>query len=257
LLYWPDIRGATVKQASAAIATGDESVLSPDSIAQKSIALQGFGTLEYLLYGTPADTIATPDGSFACRFALAVSRNIATVAGEASAGWAEGAEFPRLLANPAPDNPLARTHKEAAERLLSLLPDSLETARDQRILPALGDSAKDSKVRRAPFWRSGLTLKVIAANLSGVVEAVKVSDIDDALPEDARFLVSNATFGLENVISVLDGLDGGFEAALKDPEGRDKLTYVTVAIREAREEIGPKLFQALDLTAGFNASDGD
>ena len=47
------------------------------------------------------------------------------------------------------------------------------------------------------------------------------------------------------------------EAALTQPEGRDRLTYVITALASLRTTYGVSIASAAGLSPGFNALDGD
>src|SRR5262245_35011785 len=79
LFFWPDPKGLGDRQIRDAIAKRDESVTKPEALSGKSVALQGFPALEYLLYGDGAETLAAPSeaSAFRCAFARAVATNSA------------------------------------------------------------------------------------------------------------------------------------------------------------------------------------
>src|SRR5262245_31544549 len=50
LFFWPDPKGLGDRQIRDALVKHDESVTKPETLAGKSVALQGLPALEYLLY---------------------------------------------------------------------------------------------------------------------------------------------------------------------------------------------------------------
>ncbi|TIT84015.1 MAG: peptidase M75, Imelysin, partial [Mesorhizobium sp.] len=51
MLYWPDRKGIGLKQVQAALAGKDPTATDPAQLADKSVAMQGLGALEFVLYG--------------------------------------------------------------------------------------------------------------------------------------------------------------------------------------------------------------
>jgi len=58
IFYWPDPKGLGTRQVRKALEKQDQSVTDVNSLASKSVALQGLSALEYLLYGDGAATLA-------------------------------------------------------------------------------------------------------------------------------------------------------------------------------------------------------
>src|SRR5690606_25449867 len=58
ILFWPDRKSIGLKQVQAAIADHDESATDPDRISGKSVAMQGLGALDFILFGTGSDDLA-------------------------------------------------------------------------------------------------------------------------------------------------------------------------------------------------------
>lgn len=257
VLFWPDPRSRGMKQVQKVLATGDETATSASTLARKSVALQGLGALEFLLYGTPSQEIKSQSGAFACRYATAIAGNLEAIAGDAHADWMRDDGFAGLLLNPGAENAVARSHQEAAEELLTVLPNALEAIRDQKIVRPLGADVSKARHKRAPYWRSGLTVHILAANISGLHELLEVSGVQIVLPEGVQFLVRNGLFGLSTAESRLEGMDGTVETVFTDPDMRGTLTYLTVVLGQTQKELGADLFRALDLTMGFNRLDGD
>ena len=105
---------------------------------------------------------ATPE-HFRCGLAGAIAANVDAIAGEALAGWNGEKGWTALIENPSADNPVYRTHAEAATEILKAILTGLEEMRDQRLLPAVGTTPDDASARRAPYYRSGQTIAYLQA----------------------------------------------------------------------------------------------
>src|SRR5690606_22737995 len=68
ILFWPDRKGIALRQVQAILADKDEAALAPETLARKSVAVQGLGALEFVLHGTGSEDLATPDGAFRCDY---------------------------------------------------------------------------------------------------------------------------------------------------------------------------------------------
>jgi len=96
LFYWPDPKGLGLKQVREALANEDETVTA-QTLAPKSVALQGLPALEELLYGDGADTLAKGgNAAFRCRFAASIAANVDNIAKEVVEGWSDGAPFTKV-----------------------------------------------------------------------------------------------------------------------------------------------------------------
>ena len=81
LLFWPDSKGIALKQVQQALAQKDPTATSADTLKNKSVAMQGLGALEFVLFGTGSETLGTTDGAYRC----SDGRAIATLVGGISA----------------------------------------------------------------------------------------------------------------------------------------------------------------------------
>jgi hypothetical protein len=57
---WPDKRGSVSKHLSRLLASADRSALEPERFAQGSVAVQGLGALEVLLFDSDVEAVPNP-----------------------------------------------------------------------------------------------------------------------------------------------------------------------------------------------------
>lgn len=257
ILYWPDRKGIGLKQVQAAIAAGDPTAADPAGIAGKSVAMQGLGALEYILYGTGADDLLGAAGAYRCAFGAAVAGNIAAIAADVDAAWRKPDGFAALWQNPGPDNPVYRDGSEAVTDLLGVLIDGLEVVRDVRIKGFLGAGPGADKPRQAIYWRSGNTGASLAANLDGMDRLFTVSRIGEALPEDARWMAESVHIQLANGAADARAAAGPIDATLADPARRGKLEHLRLVTSSLSQLVGTRMTAEFGLTAGFSSLDGD
>lgn len=257
VLYWPDRRSTGLKQVQAILAGAEASAAVPASLAGKSVAVQGLGALEFVLFGTGSDDLAAAAG-FRCAYAAAISGNVAAIAATLDAAWTGGAGAAGLWATPGPDNPLYRDGGEALGELLDTMIHGMELVRDVRINGFLGEEAAGDKPKQALFWRSGETIASLRGNLASIDGLLEASGMSGHLPEDRRWIVGSARFELGNADRTLAGLEGlPMADILADPDLRAKLDYVRLVTSSLSDVIGRQLSAEFGLTVGFSSLDGD
>ncbi len=72
MLFWPDRKGTGLKQVQAALASKDPTAADAAQLAGKSVAMQGLGALEFVLYGTGSEELATAGESYRCAYGAAI-----------------------------------------------------------------------------------------------------------------------------------------------------------------------------------------
>lgn len=257
MLYWPDRKSIGLKQVQAALAGKDPTATDPAQLAGKSVAMQGLGALEFVLYGDSADTLAGKDDPYRCAYGAAVAGNIETIAADVSDAWNKPDGFAALWANPGPQNALYRDGTEAVTELVGVFINELEMVRDVRLKGFFGNSPEADKPKRAIYWRSANTTRSLAGNLSGMDALFQVSRLGDALPPDARWMAESIHIQLVNGAADAASVKGPIAKALADPAQRQKLEHFSLVTSSLTTLIGTRLTAEFGLTAGFSSLDGD
>lgn len=256
VLFWPDRKGTGLRQVQAALADKDPTAADAAQLAQKSVAMQGLGALEFVLFGTGAEALAVGD-EHRCAYGAAIAGNLDTIAAELDAAWTDPAGFASIWANPSADNPLFRDGTEAVTELMDVFVTGTELVRDVRLGGLLGKEPKDDRPRQALFWRSGKTVDALAGNLAGMRALLDASKLADALPADQSFLAGSALFEFSNAANAAAGTQGPIADVLADPDKRAKLAYFGLVTSSLSDIFGTRMSGALGLTAGFSSLDGD
>ncbi|WP_027054538.1 imelysin family protein [Mesorhizobium erdmanii] len=257
MLYWPDRKGLGLKQVQAALADKDPSATDPAQLAGKSIAMQGLGALEFVLYGDGADALTGKDNPYRCAYGAAVAGNIEAMAGEVSAAWNKPDGFAALWANPGPQNALYRDGNEAVTELAGVFINELEMVRDVRLKGFLGGKPGADKPKQAIYWRSQNTANSLAGNLAGIDTLFQASKLGDALPEDERWMAESIHIQLANGVATANSIQGPIDKTLADPALREKLEHLALITSSLSTLIGTRLTAEFGLTAGFSSLDGD
>ena len=257
LLFWPDRRGTGLRQVQAIIAEADASATEVMSLRDKSVAAQGFGALEFVLFGTGAEALLAPEGEFRCRYGLAIAANISRIAGELAMGWYQQEGVAAHLTRPQADYADYRTETEALEEIVGLVSHGIEAMRDTRINPFIAKDGETAQPKLALFWRSGLTLAMIRANVDGMRKLVAVSGVARAVAEANSGLDNSIDFEFRNAIRALDIVTLPVEQAVDDEKQAFALGYLVLVTGSLQTMIGEHLSAALGLSVGFSSLDGD
>ncbi|RWO34339.1 MAG: peptidase M75, Imelysin [Mesorhizobium sp.] len=257
MLFWPDRKSIGLRQVQAALASKDRTAADPAHLATKSVAMQGLGALEFVLYGDGAERLAGKDDPYRCAYGAAVAGNIETIAAEVSDAWNKPDGFAALWANPGPQNALYRDGTEAVTELVGVFINELEIVRDVRLKGFLGSSPQADKPKQAIYWRSQNTARSLTGNLSGMDALFQASQLGDALSPDARWMAESIHIQLVNGAADATAIRGPIDKALADPALRQKLDHFSLVTSSLSTLIGTRLTAEFGLTAGFSSLDGD
>jgi predicted lipoprotein len=258
LLFWPDSKGIALKQVQQALAQKDPTAADPETLKKKSVAMQGLGALEFVLFGTGNEEVATPDGAYRCGYGSAIATLVAGIAATLDTEWQDkspdGPEAHML--SPKPDADDYRTQKEVLEKLAGSLIVGTETIRDQRISPVIGAAANAPKPKSALFWRSGMTIPSLTANVQGLKDFFLAARFPEAVKGNL-WISNGAIFEFDNALTALGKITDPIDKAVTDPRQMQQLNYVSNITRSMDTLLGDNLSGALGLTLGFSRLDGD
>ena len=256
LAFWPDTRGVMPRQVQALIAAKDEALLAPGALSGRSVAVQGLPALEYVLYGEPAllEQGGAPGFAYACGYARAVAANVAAISRDVAQAWSPDGDFGRQFSHPQADNDLYRDPQEVASEAMKALSTGLQFARDVKIVPVLGDTAAAARPKRAAFWRSKLSTRLLAASVDGLNAFYQAGAYP--LPAGDGWMDASVRGELGSAAQTLRAVPA-LEQAVADEDGRRQLTLASLTLKNAKAIVDQDLAPALGVMIGFNALDGD
>lgn len=257
VLFWPDRKSTGLKQVQAALAAKDPTAIEPAKLAGKSVAMQGLGALEFVLFGTGAEALSGTTEAYRCGYGAAIAGNLEAIATDLETAWSAPDGFAALWTAPGAGNPLYRDDSEALGELLDVFVNGLELVRDVRLGGFLGKSATEDRPKQALFWRSGNTANSLAANMAGMNSLFEASGLAGAMPADADWIAKSIRFEFDNALDAAAAAQGPIADVLADPARRGKLDYFGVVTSSLSELFGVRLSGELGLTAGFSSLDGD
>ncbi|WLR92757.1 imelysin family protein [Shinella zoogloeoides] len=256
ILFYPDRKSTGLKQVQALLQKQNEADADAATMAGKSVAIQGFGALEFALYGTGAETLMSEPDTFRCRYAAAVATHIRTTAGQLVAAWEAPDGVQKDWKHPGPQNPAFRTGKEAMTALLGILVHGGEAVRDQRI-ETFYRNGGIARPKSAVFWRSGNTWTSIDANIEGLQTLFDKSGMAGLVDPDFASINGNIDFVLKQLRRIAPTVDPDIEKAVSDPEEQQKIAFLLVNSRDLIERLNAEYGGAIGLGAGFSFADGD
>ncbi|MFA7413121.1 MAG: imelysin family protein [Rhizobium sp.] len=257
ILFYPDRKGTGLKQVQAILATPDESAAAVETLMDKSVAMQGLGALEFVLFGTGSDILANERSGFRCRYGAAIAGNLLRLGGELAAEWDKPGGIQAAWKQPGPDNPVFRDGREAITALLGILVHGAEAIRDHRIETFY--KGKDSKAfpRQAIYWRSGNTWNSIHGNLEGLRSLLDRSDMVALLDGNSRSVIASIDFVTRSLIRMTEDMNPDIEAAVADEAERARLDFLLLNSKDLIMRLSDEFGGAIGLGAGFSFSDGD
>jgi len=257
ILFWPDRKGIALKQVQAILASQDSTATNPATLKGKSVAVQGLGALEFVLFGTGAETLVGPEGDFRCDYGNAISGAMSDVAAEMSAAWYASPGIASRMIRPSEADSDYRSNDEVLTELIGVLAHGVEAIRDQRILPFLGRDGEAPKPKSAPFWRSNMTMPAVLASFEGLRTLLVTSDIWRYAPTEQFSIGEQALAEFDNLAIYGSGVTGTMEEAMADPAQVDQVTNIVISSQVLGKLLGEDLPAALGLSVGFSSLDGD
>lgn len=259
MLFWPDRRGRGLKQVRDIIRLAEKSVLDPDLLAQKSVAVQGLLALEYTLFSDDAEIKLAAADSHRCAYATAIAGAVSQLTGELNNLWQldDDTSISHIWLNPSPTNALFRDEAEQFSALLEILEDGLEIVSHQRLEPILRDDMASAKPKSALFWRSGNTIPLLKANLEGFEAVMKSAHLERQVEGDDRRTISSLNFELGNAKRALSNLDMPLPIMLSEKETYDQLTYAGLVVDSMLTITRDMIKPIFGLSSGFSSLDGD
>ncbi|MFB2553127.1 imelysin family protein [Ensifer soli] len=261
LLFYPDRKGTGLKQVQAAIANRDETATAPASLRGKSVAMQGLGALEFVLYGSGAEALLGEKRGYRCRYGAAIAGNIAAIAGELAAEWDAPDGVGKAWKAPGPGNPLFRSDAEAVTAVLGIMVHGAETVRDQRILPfyrgTKAGTPDKGRPKSALYWRSGLTVASLHGNIAGLRRLWETADMARLVEPGFQSVAGSVDFLLKALDRSLAEAPLPVEAMLADAAERQRLDFVLLTSRDLIARLNRDYGGAIGLGAGFSFADGD
>ncbi len=235
LQFWPDQRGIAERHMRKLLVEPLSETLM-DDIATTSVALQGFPALERLLFGSQplSQQAIEPEKAARCPVAVAISHNIAGIAGTLAAATRQVDD---------------KTYVTNAVNDLVVGIEFIQALKLK--LPA---GARKPRPFLLENWRSQRSLRNVEINLRALRDLYKL--LADKLPGDAARADGILT-GFEDIRREISALGESGKAALNANGGPKRFRTLAASLENLRSAIGKSMPAGLGITLGFNSLDGD
>ncbi|MFA5899047.1 MAG: imelysin family protein [Hyphomicrobium sp.] len=259
LLFYPDPHGIVGKQTSGLMSKQDEASIDPEKLAAASVAVQGFGAVDAVLFGRGSEALTTadPKAAFRCRYARALALDISQIAHDTRAEW-QG-EYGKLWLHPGAQNATYLSDKETTAALFRAYVTHLDMMRLHR-LAAITPGAKPT----GPLLpNSRLALAFVMAGIEGERDLIGEHGFfaeDPASTEkeqSAVAMLGSVATDLGFAIRAGEAAAAMAPDAFADPAARERLTPMLLSLKNAEIVGRPALGELTGQTLGFNSLDGD
>lgn len=256
--FWPDPRGVLERDLAELLREKPADILADNGMTFASVAIQGFPMVERLTFGPNADALAagTDEGTYRCDLLGAVTANLADIAARLDEEW-RGADdpWPAAFRDPA-NTDLVGDATDLAGVVLTGLTTQLQSLRDQRLLPVLGDSADTAAPDKAEAALSERSLRGIAASVEAMGEGFRLLFLPALQTADPK-LADLMDRAFAQTLETAQGIPVPLGEAVTDPAHRPAVEQLTTEIRAVQQLLATRVASALGTSLGFNSLDGD
>lgn len=240
--FWPDKKNFVGRGLRALLSRPEKAQRDPAAVAAGSAAAQGLPAIEMLLFTDAPE----------CPAVIGISGNLSTLADGLYEDWFGPMGWAALARQAGPDNPVYLSAEEFTKTIYTALNFGLTRIADARLGRPLGTYER-SFPTRAEAWRSGLTNQIIAAQLAGIREMVRLgfggqvprSEIDELLEV------------IDQTQERLAEIGAPVAEAVRDPMTRIRVEGLQTQVHFLQRELALDIGPALGVETGFSAADGD
>ncbi|MBB3140656.1 imelysin family protein [Halomonas organivorans] len=241
LQFWPDSKNLVGRKVQLWL--NAEAPPSIETIADDSVAVQGFPALEYLLFDEHMATPGALAAPQACGLLQAVSGHLADTGAALARDWQAFGDHYR------------QTESYTAATVQAGL-QTLESLEDKRLAEPLGLAGSPANGYRAEAWRSARSVRLIESSLAGLQDSF-LPGLRPLLAEAGQTeLADDFAAALDETRRRAADMAPGLAPSLDDPEAFSDLQGLYVKIGQL-SWLGRQIAGTLGLVSGFNASDGD
>jgi predicted lipoprotein len=247
--YWPDKHNVGGKQLRQLLL--NQNTITLEALQKKSVAIQGLPALERLLFSTKSLTQEN------CGLAYRISENIKSIAQETVDGWTQS---PALFMNDfSSKNYHYGTYSSASEItsvIAKSITHSLALIEQEKLKATIKNDNKKSNPRKLEAWRSGISSKLIHANLTTVENMYLSVFSNQLIPKN-----SELDKRIRNEITFIKLSTSALETTLREAltSNKNEIEFITWKgeIKNLQRLIHQAFHKELGLTFSFNSLDGD
>ncbi|MEH6474680.1 MAG: imelysin family protein [Sneathiella sp.] len=262
IFFWPDPRSRGLRQVQRKLAKMEEGTAPVQlKFAGMSVAVQGLPALEFLLYGMGNEVLTSGSrGGARCGFAAAISRNIYQISRDVLATWTVKGGYADYLIRVSEANSDFQNNSEVMQSILKSGSELLLLAANSKLGSSVQNSVEKAKPKRAPFWRSNLTILNLRGNVRSVVRMHEKMQLETLVPAEDRSVADQLIFEASLVQKTLEKLESEappWVEKLKTSDTHQLLQYVQIPMNSIEQALSVSYPEFLGLKLGFNSLDGD
>lgn len=255
---------AAVKNGVEALLLRQGETIDTELISGVNVGAQGIPALEYLLYPqSNNDSLVNAENKAKrCEVATAIADNLHNMASEIHSQWqSSGGNYRQILITGTDE---FTSVQDAVEELVTLWLEHINILKDQKVLAGLGETLPGTKQNAEHYLsdESLTSMSINAATFLSIYTAGGGQGFDDILittlsQQDIATQVKTDITAAINRIETITQTFNTYATAIADEDGRAQLTLLVEELNTIRDSLTIEFLQALDISTGFNATDGD
>ncbi|MRG71656.1 hypothetical protein GH722_07745 [Alphaproteobacteria bacterium HT1-32] len=254
--FWPDRKGTGLRQLQRALAKRDPALTDPQQLAEQSVALQGLGALEFLLYGLPVPA-EEDTAAWRCKVIRTIATNLATIGQALVADWTDPEGYSARLLSPGANNPVYRAAFEPANEVLGSMTSALQSLAQLKLDHLAPSEDGKPHPKNVAFWRSHLARVALAADFAALERYTEESGLTALLPADDQPMMRALSIEFQNAARSIDRLEHPVTEAVSIEEDQIQLRYLRRIVEGLHTIIAGQAAPAAGLGVAFTALDGD
>ncbi|AOY86980.1 hypothetical protein BKP64_01625 [Marinobacter salinus] len=242
--FWPDPKNLIARKAKYLLSA--DGTISPETVRQSGVAVQGFPMMEYLLFDQQLNTgeQALPSPR-TCELLTSVARHIATNSQKLAGNWQ--AFWPHYLET--------EPYRDATIRAGMT---ALEILEERRLAQPMGLRGNGNRnPYQADAWRSGKSLMTIEATAAGLEQYFLPGLVSLLEANGQTRLADRIRNQFAEVLANFPGAHLPMVAALGNDDSYRVLQSLYVDVSQLATLVNNEAAVAIGVVRGFNSSDGD
>ncbi len=258
LQMWPDKRNTGGRQLSKALLNANIADLAPGVFRHSSVALQGLGASERLLFSDYVNVdsfTGSEKNKYRCSLQVAIADSVSLISQALLNDWVGNNSYKTLvLQSGKTDQSLFESQKEVASYFLNNFLTQLQSITDQKLSAPLGDGLTKAKGRKAESWRSLHSLENIHHNLLAMSQWYRLAFSEQVEDETLNKQIKSL---FDDAIRQTKHINQPLSIAVKHPDERKQVNILLNQINQLKTMVSNQLTTAVGLSIGFNSLDGD
>ena len=240
--FWPDERGTGARTLTALIAANDPVGRDPAAYATVSVAARGLSALDLLLFDPD---YAYASGDYTCALVQTISADLVNQAQALLAGWHDHAALMRDAG--AAGNTTYLDETEVQKAIFTQILTGFNQTYDARLGRPMGTFDRP-RPTRAEAWRSGRPLANVVGTAQAATRLARALSGQDLPLTDAAWTAFAAA---------ADRVSDPTFQTIADPQVRLQVEILQQRLKVLKDAVEAEVGTALNISAGFNALDGD